>query len=90
MKIYNDSRKYSVKLAETLEILWKASMHDFVKVNSDAVVDWNKIKMGISVIIRDRMGMVLAMLSEPKDYIIAPNVAEATTTLRAAKFSSEL
>jgi hypothetical protein len=46
--------------------------------------------MGISVIIRDRMGMVLAMLSEPKDYIIAPNVAEATTTLRAAKFSSEL
>jgi hypothetical protein len=48
------------------------------------------MKMGISVIIRDRMGMVLAMLSEPKDYIIVPDVAEATAAIRAAKFSSEL
>jgi hypothetical protein len=46
--------------------------------------------MGISVIIRNRIGMVLAMLSEPKDYIITPDVAEVTATLRVAKFSSEL
>jgi len=48
------------------------------------------MKMGISVIIRDRMGMVLAMLSEPKDYIIVPDVAEATAAIKAAKFNSEL
>jgi len=80
-----NSRKYSDKLAENLEIRWK-----FDNVNWDAPINRNKMKMSIDVIIRDRMGKELTTLLELKDYIIAPNVAEATTTLRAAKFSSEL
>jgi hypothetical protein len=79
------SQKYLDKLAENLELRWKALLDGFVKVNWDAVVDKNKMKMGTGVIIRDSIGEVLATLSEPKDYIIAFEVAEATTALRATK-----
>jgi hypothetical protein len=33
---------------------------------------------------------VLATLSRPKDYIIAPDIAEDTVALKTAKFSSKL
>jgi hypothetical protein len=85
-----NSRKYSNKLAENLEIRWKASLEGFVNVNWDAPINKNKIKMSIGVIIRNRMGEELATLIELKDYIIAPDVVEATVVLRATKFNSEL
>lgn len=46
--------------------------------------------MGIGVIIRDKMGEVLVTLSEPKEYIIAPDVTKTMATLRAVKLSSKL
>jgi hypothetical protein len=36
------------------------------------------------------MSEVMAKLSEPKDCIIAPDIAEATSSLQATKFSREL
>jgi hypothetical protein len=80
-----NSRKYSDKLAENLEIRWK-----FDNVNWDAPISRNKMKMSIDVIIRDRMGKELATLLELKDYIIAPNVAETIVVLSATKLNSEL
>ena len=75
-----------ISIANTSVLQWQAPMDDSVKVNCDAAVDKNKWKMGISVIIRDRMGEVLATLSTPKDYIIDPNLAEAMTSLKATTF----
>jgi hypothetical protein len=49
-----NSRKYSDKLAENLEIRWKASLEGFDNVNWDAPINRNKMKMSISVIIRDK------------------------------------
>jgi ribonuclease HI len=46
--------------------------------------------MGIGVILRDCNGEVLATLSAPKEYITAPDIAEATATLRAVYFCQEL
>jgi hypothetical protein len=85
-----NSRKSSDQVIETPEIHWKAPLHGSIKVNWDAAMDRHKMKMCIGVIIRDNMGEVLATLYEPRDYIIAPDVVEATTALRAAKFSCEL
>jgi hypothetical protein len=77
-------------LAKNLEIHWKAPLEGFAKINWDAIINGNKMKMSIVVIIKDKMSKVLAKLLKLKDYIIAPNVAKATVALRAAKFSSEL
>jgi hypothetical protein len=65
-------------------------LNGFVKINWDAAVNKTKKKMGIGVIIRDCKGDVRATLAEPKDYIIAPDVAEAMAALRSEKFSCEL
>jgi hypothetical protein len=65
-------------------------LHGSVKVNWDAAVNRHKMKMGIGVIIRDSMDKVLATLFEPKDYIIALDVTEATGALKAAKLSLAL
>jgi hypothetical protein len=53
-------------------------------------VDKNKMKMCIGIIVRDKMGEVLAALSEPKNYTIEPDVVEAITALRAIIFRSDL
>jgi hypothetical protein len=55
-------------------------LHGSIKVNWDGSVDRYKMKMGIYVIIRDSMGEVLATLSELKNFIIAPDVAEVMAT----------
>lgn len=49
-----------------------------------------KKKKGISVIIKDSKGEVLATLSGPKDHIIALEIAEAMVALRAVNFSLKL
>jgi hypothetical protein len=61
-----------------------------IKANWDAAVDKVRKKMGIGVILQDCNGEVLATLSAPKDFIIAPEIAEATAALRAAYFCQEL
>jgi len=88
--VYRDanSRKYPDKLAKNLEIRWKASLEGFDNVNWDAPINRNKMNMSIGVIIRDRMGEELDTLLELKDYIIAPDIAEATVAIRATKFNS--
>jgi cell division protein FtsI/penicillin-binding protein 2 len=65
-------------------------MDDSVKVNLDATVDKYKWKLGSGVIIKDRMGEMLATLSTPKDYIIDPNLAEARAAFRATTFIFEM
>lgn len=65
-------------------------MDDFVQVNWDAAVDKYRRKIGISVIVRDMMGEVLAILLVPKDYIIESDIAEDVVALRAAQFCHEL
>ncbi len=60
-----------------MELCWKAHLNGFIKVNWDAAI-------------RDCKGDVRATLAEPKDYIIAPDVAEAMAALRSEKFSCEL
>lgn len=65
-------------------------MDGFVKVNWDVVLDKYKIKMGIYVIIIDGMDTVLATLSQPKDYIITPDIVEATAAQMVALFNREL
>jgi hypothetical protein len=79
-----------VDVETTGHVLWGCSaakdirsIDGLAEVNWNAIVDKNKMKMSIDIIIRDRMGKVVAMLSEPNDYIIALDVAEV-------KFSSEL
>jgi len=79
-----------VEVETTGHVLWGCSaakdirsIDGLAEVNWNAIVDKNKMKMSIDIIIRDRMGKVVAMLSEPNDYIIALDVAEV-------KFSSEL
>jgi hypothetical protein len=44
----------------------ESPLHGSVKVNWDSVVDRHKIKISISVVVRDSMSEVLPMLSEPK------------------------
>lgn len=39
--------------------------------------------MGIGVIIKDNMRQVMAFLSAPRDFIIAPDIVEATAVLKA-------
>jgi hypothetical protein len=46
--------------------------------------------VGIGVIIRDGKVEVLATLAKPKNHIIAPDIAEAMTTLNGVNFSWEL
>jgi hypothetical protein len=85
-----NSQKIWGIIAEKRELCWKALLNGFVKINWDAAVNKTKKKMGIGVIIRDCKGDVRATLAEPKDYIIAPDVAEAMAALRSEKFSCEL
>lgn len=53
-------------------------------------MDKENKKIGIGVIVRDNMGELLTMLSVPKEYIIALDIAEASTALRAANCCREL
>lgn len=46
--------------------------------------------MGIGVIIHDSMGKVLVTLSSPKDFIITPDIVEATMALRAVLLTRKL
>jgi len=84
-----NSHKLSWTIGE-MDLRWEAPMDGFVKVNWDTAVETNKNKMGICVIIRDSKGELLATLSEPKDHIIAPEIAEAISALRAVHFSHGL
>jgi len=52
-------------------------MDGFVKVNWIAAIDKNKMKMGMSVRVRDSIGEMLAMLLVPKDYIFELDIAHA-------------
>jgi hypothetical protein len=69
-------------VVENLELRWTTPIAGFVKVNWDAYVDKFFIKMSIGVIIRDYVSEVMTTLSEPKYHIIAPDIGEATATLR--------
>lgn len=69
---------------------WKVPSSSYFKVNCDAAVDIAKGNMGISVIVRDSEGKVLATLSASQNYIIEPAVAEASTALRDVVLCREL
>lgn len=56
-----------------------------MKANWNAIVDENNRKIGLCVIVRDRMGEVLVTLSAPKPYITHPVVAKALEALTATK-----
>jgi hypothetical protein len=55
-------------------LIWEAPNNGFVKVNWNAIVDKNKRKMGVGVLVRDGMGEALATLSSPRDYITEPDI----------------
>jgi hypothetical protein len=55
-----------------------------------ASVDKHKMKMSISVIVRDEMREVLTTLSSSIDHRIEPDVAEAIVTLRATHLCCKL
>jgi hypothetical protein len=52
------------------DLIWKAPKNDFVKVNWNAIMDKNSMKMGVGVIARDGMREVLVTLSLPRNHII--------------------
>lgn len=68
---------------------WKAPPVDFVKINWDAAVDSVNRRMGIGVIVRDHTREVIATISAPKNYITAPDIAEAVAALKAVTFCRE-
>jgi hypothetical protein len=69
---------------------WQAPPEGFVKINWDAAVDLVNCRMGIGIIARNSQGEVVASVSAPKSYIIAPDIAEAVAALRAVTFCREL
>jgi ribonuclease HI len=69
---------------------WQVPPAGFVKVNWDAAVDGTHRRMGMGVIVRDPNGEVVAMLSAPRNYITAPDIAEAVAALKAVTFCREL
>lgn len=76
------AQKYSVtERVNKSDLRCKAPKNGFVKINWDTVVDKNRRKMYIGVVVRDDMGEVMATLSAPKYHIIEPDIAEAFVAL---------
>jgi len=73
-----------------IKLKWQAPLEDFVKVNSDIIIDRSTRKMSVGVIVRDCKEKVLAILSAPKDYIIDHGIAEAIAVLGVTIFCKEL
>lgn len=86
----NSRPVFNVRVGSSRNLCWQAPSDGFVKVNWDVAVHKYNRKMGIGVIVCDNMGEVLATLLDPKAYIIAPNIAEATSVLQAVNFTREL
>lgn len=86
-----NSQPTTIGLSDTRNHLcWQAPPVNFVKVKWDAAMDKHNCRMGIAIIIRDSMGEVLATLSAPKEFIITPDIAKATATLRLVQFTRDL
>jgi hypothetical protein len=86
----NSCLKPRVVMDHNIKLKWQAPLEDFVKVNSNIIIDRSTRKMSIGVIVRDCKEKVLAILSAPKDYIIDHGIAEAIAVLGVTIFCKEL
>jgi ribonuclease HI len=69
---------------------WCAPPIGFVKLNWDAAWDGVRNRMGIGIVVRNHLGEVLNSYYSQKGYTSAPDIAEATAALRAARLCHEL
>lgn len=60
------------------------------KINCDAAVDETKKLMGVSIIVWDHKGQVLATICSSKPYITNPTIVEAHAAWKVEKFGTDL
>jgi len=88
---FNDKENWSIVLEENLLLpIWKPPPSGFLKANWDAAVKAQEGQIGVSIIVRDCEGYVLAARSTTFFLGIDPTMAEAWTALKAILFCKEL
>ncbi|KAK3188418.1 hypothetical protein Dsin_027979 [Dipteronia sinensis] len=68
---------------------WHAPNEGVYKLNTDAAVDLENNCFGLSMVIKNHLGMVMACSSQKVVRLVSPYVAEAMTTLKGIIFVTD-
>jgi len=89
-KTANDRDEVSTSVEPVQRMGWKKPSEGSWKINWDAAISKEKLKMGVGIVIRDAEGRLVAAKTKTVPYIVDPTAAETMAAWFAVEFGREL